>query len=134
MLWLVSVKSSLNISVRLLSNSFVVPTEVLHPTPLCHIAYVTLFLVFCGLGNVKSAKNSRSIRVSISSSANGFTSSNSSPAASSFASSSCDSSKSTSRAKAAFLTEGQSATPTWSGNLPCPFPPHTPKEPVLPWL
>jgi hypothetical protein len=64
---------------------------------------VTLFLVFWDLGNVKSAKNSMSIRVSISSSASGFTSSNSSPAASSFASSSCDSSKRTSRARDAFL-------------------------------
>jgi hypothetical protein len=107
MLRLVKVNSNRNISVRLLSNSLLVPTGVLHPTPLCQIAYVTLLLLFGALGRVKSAKNSMSISVSINSSASGFTSSNSSPAASNLASSSGDSSNSTSRASAAFLIDCQ---------------------------
>lgn len=44
MLWLVNVSSRRSISLRLLSCSFVVGTAVLHPTPLCQMAYVTLGL------------------------------------------------------------------------------------------
>lgn len=105
MLWLVRVKSSRSISMRLLSNSLLVPTDVLHPTPLCQIAYETLLLLDGDPGSVKSAKNSMSIRVSISSSASGFTSSNSSPASCSLACSSGDSSNKTFRARDAFLVE-----------------------------
>lgn len=41
MLWLVIVMSKRSISLRLLSNSLVVATAVLQPTPLCQMAYVT---------------------------------------------------------------------------------------------
>jgi hypothetical protein len=69
----VRVSSNRNISERLLSNSLLVPTGVLQPTPLCHIAYETLF--FPVGGNVKPPKNNKSMRVSISSSASGLASS-----------------------------------------------------------
>ena len=107
MLRLVIVKSKRSISVLLLSYPLLVATGVLHPTPLDHIAYVTLFFAFGALGREKSLKNSKSIRVSINSSASGLTSSNSSPAASSFASSSCDSSNNTFRASDACLDHCQ---------------------------
>jgi len=134
-LLLVKVKSNRKISVRLLSNSLLVPTGTLHPTPLCQIAYVTLLLPLGDFGNVNSAKNSKSISVSINSSANGLTSSNSSPAASNFANSSCDSSKRTLRANAAFLI-GFSNYYYQDGLtiLPGSFSPHSPEELVLPFL
>src|SRR5690348_16007399 len=69
---LAKASSILSISVRLLSNSFVEATGVLQPTPLCHIAYDTLFLPAGTLGSVNSEKNSRSISVSMISSASGF--------------------------------------------------------------
>ena len=133
MLWLVKVNNRRSISMRLLSNSLLVPTDVLHPTPLCQIAYETLLLPVGDLGNVKSAKNSISIRVSISSSASGFTSSNSSPAACSLTCSSGDSSKITFRAKEAFLQRNQvPSRPALTGDLPSSLPPHAPEELVLP--
>lgn len=77
----VRVNKSLRISDLLLSNSLLVPTGVLQPTPLCQIAYDTLFFPEAGLGSVKSAKNKRSVSVSMSSSARGLTSSKSSSCA-----------------------------------------------------
>jgi hypothetical protein len=74
---LANVSNSRRISVLLLSNSFVEATGVLQPTPLCHIAYVTLFLPADTFGRVNSEKNSRSIKASIISSASGFAVSNS---------------------------------------------------------
>jgi hypothetical protein len=74
---LASVSSKRKISVLLLSNSFVDAIGVLQPTPLCHIAYVTLFLPAVTLGKVSLEKKSRSISVSIISSASGFAFSNS---------------------------------------------------------
>ena len=75
---LVNVSNNRRISVLLLSNSLLVPMEVLQPTPLDQIEYLTLPFSFWGIGKVKSQKNSRSVKVSISSSASGFASSNSS--------------------------------------------------------
>lgn len=69
----VKVRSSRKISQRLLSNSLLVPTGVLQPTPLCHIAYETLLLPVAGI--VNPPKNKRSMRVSINSSASGLASS-----------------------------------------------------------
>ncbi|KAH8640796.1 hypothetical protein IG631_03737 [Alternaria alternata] len=74
---LAKVSSRRRISVRLLSNSLVEATGVLQPTPLCHIAYVTLFLPAVTLGRVNSEKKRRSISVSIISSASGLAFSNS---------------------------------------------------------
>jgi hypothetical protein len=51
---LARVSNKRRISVLLLSNSFVDATGVLQPTPLCHIAYVTLFLPAVTLGSVNS--------------------------------------------------------------------------------
>lgn len=100
-LWPARVKRSRKISDRLASYSFVVATAVLQPTPLCHIAYETLDCPSgCG-GIVKSEKNKRSTRVSISSSASGFTSSNSSDSGFGPSLSTCDSSNRTSFAMAA---------------------------------
>ncbi len=105
------------ISHLLLSNSLLVPTGVLQPTPLCHIAKVTLFFPVGGLGRVKSAKKSRSMRVSMSSSARGFASSNSSSTACCLSSPCWESSNRTSPAREAFLvlssyvrTNGNSAS------------------------
>lgn len=78
MLFPTSVSSSLSISILLLSNSLVVATDVLHPTPLCHIAYVTFGFPFCTGGSVSPEKNIKSINVSTNSSASGLASSNSS--------------------------------------------------------
>lgn len=74
---LASVNKRRKISVLLLSNSLVEATGVLQPTPLCHIAYVTLFLPAVTLGRVNSEKKSKSMSVSIISSASGFAFSNS---------------------------------------------------------
>src|SRR5271169_4312966 len=74
---LVIVNNSRKISHRLLSYSLLEPIEVLHPTPLCHIAYVTLLFAVGSLGIVKLEKKRRSTRVSSNSSARGFTSSKS---------------------------------------------------------
>lgn len=74
---LASVRSSRRISVLLLSNSLVEAMGVLQPTPLCHIAYVTLAFPSGTLGSVNSEKKSRSMRVSMISSASGFAFSNS---------------------------------------------------------
>lgn len=74
---LAKVSNSRRISVLLLSNSLVEATGVLQPTPLCHIAYETLFLPAGTLGSVNSEKKRRSIRVSIISSASGLACSNS---------------------------------------------------------
>lgn len=78
MLFPTMVSSSLSISILLLSNSLVVATDVLHPTPLCHIAYVTFGFPCCTRGSVSPEKNMRSTSVSTSSSASGLASSNSS--------------------------------------------------------
>ena len=77
MLWLARVKRSRRISHLLLSNSLVVATAELQPTPLCHIAYVTFDCPFGSGVTVKPAKKRRSTSVSINSSARGFASSNS---------------------------------------------------------
>jgi len=69
---LARVSSKRRISVLLLSNSLVEATGVLQPTPLCHIAYETLFLPAATFGRVKSEKKSRSISVSMISSASGL--------------------------------------------------------------
>lgn len=74
---LARVRSRRRISVLLLSNSLVDATGVLQPTPLCQMAYVTLFLPAGTLGRVNSEKKSRSMRVSIISSASGLAFSNS---------------------------------------------------------
>ena len=78
MLFPTIVSSNRSISILLLSSSFVVATDVLHPTPLCHIAYVTFGFPFWTLGSVKPEKNISSTRVSTNSSPRGFASSNSS--------------------------------------------------------
>lgn len=78
MLWLVMVSSRRSISLRLLSNSLVVATDVLQPTPLCQMAYDTFGRPLGCLGRVRSEKNSKSTKVSISSSARGLASSKSS--------------------------------------------------------
>lgn len=69
------VRSSRNISVLLLSISLLELKDVLHPTPLCHIEYVTFFFDWSLCGNVKPAKNNKSIKLSISSSPRGLASS-----------------------------------------------------------
>lgn len=74
---LANVNSSRSISVRLFSNSLVEATGVLQPTPLCHIAYDTLFFPAGTLGSVNSEKNRRSMSVSMISWASGLASSNS---------------------------------------------------------
>ena len=69
------VRSSRNNSVLLLSISLLELRAVLHPTPLCHIEYVTFFFGCSLWGNVKPAKNNKSINVSINSSPKGLASS-----------------------------------------------------------
>ena len=99
-----SVRSRRSTSHRLLSRSLLLPMEVLQPTPLCQIAYVTLFFAFGRCGMVKPVQNIRSINVSMTSSASGLASSKSSPAPRSGNwSSGCDSSNSTSPTTCPFL-------------------------------
>lgn len=74
----VIVNNSRRISHRLLSRILLDPIAELQPTPLCQIEYVILLFAVGSCGIVKSAKKSRSNRVSISSSASGLTSSYSS--------------------------------------------------------
>lgn len=71
-----NVNNNRRISMRLFSYSLLVPTGLLHPTPLCQIANETL-LPLVVLGKVNSEKNKRSTRVSINSSPSGFVSSKS---------------------------------------------------------